>query len=84
MNFFGTISQNTLIQCTYHLFVLAIIVAILHALQILINHSFFSYLWLLAQVASRQLVHLLIALCFFVILTVHHAMHCKAIITTIY
>jgi len=33
------------------------------------------------QVASRPSVHLLIVLCFFVILIVHHAMHCKAIIT---
>jgi len=44
----------------------------------------FFHLWLLAQVASRLsvhlLVHLLIVLCFFVILIVHHAMHSKAII----
>ena len=44
MNFFGTISQNTLIQITHAriiLFVLAIIVVTLHALQISIK-DFFS------------------------------------------
>ena len=85
MNFFGTISQNTLIQITHAhiiLFVLAIIVVTSHAFQILINYSLCFHLLLLAQVTSRLSVHLLIVLlCFFVILIVHHAMHCKAIIT---
>jgi len=49
MNFFGTISHNTLIQITHAriiLFVLTIIVLTLHALQILINDSFFPPLTL--------------------------------------
>ena len=46
MNFFGTISHNTLIQITHAriiLFVLATIVVTLQALQILINDFFFTF-----------------------------------------